>query len=234
MWIIRIDTSNKILERNLTWILVWGFNKKSYFVSHGVSSRFKRIRIILTKMLLPVASAAGGSYQSSKFLAKVLPTPFSMRFRGVCGKSTSQFFLDIKWWAYSSVDLESGWMELLTKLRRGIARHWFRSTGSRGSKRGDAAIWLATQPTIHNRFSSRIITGLLSWASHWGFCESTETFIFLSALVSILIQPDGQWSLHLLWLWNLGAVSQGMIFYDIKSIWASFWHICCFSGARLD
>lgn len=55
-----------------------------FFVSHGVSSRFKRIRIILTKMVLPVASAAGGSYQSSKFLAKVLPTLGKCVFVAAC------------------------------------------------------------------------------------------------------------------------------------------------------
>lgn len=61
-----------------------------FFVSHGVSSRFKRIRIILTKMVLPVASAAGGSYQSSKFLAKVLPTLGKCVFVAACF-----FFFDI-------------------------------------------------------------------------------------------------------------------------------------------
>ena len=135
MWLFESTCPTRFWKE--IWLEFWcGCSTKNgaFFVSLGVSSRLKRIRIILTKMVLPVASAAGGSYQSSKFLAKVLPMPFSMRFRGVCEKSTFQFFLDTKWWAFISFDLGSGWMELLTKLRRDIARHWFRSTGSKRSK----------------------------------------------------------------------------------------------------
>lgn len=73
--IINVNYSNRHVQQDFGKKSVVGVQQKiCFFVSHGVSSRFKRIRIILTKMVLPVASAAGGSYQSSKFLAKVLPT----------------------------------------------------------------------------------------------------------------------------------------------------------------